>query len=122
MIGGNQKWKGAAPIFIKIVAVRIKGIVSVILVLFKSSGDSSKIDEPTLWIKKYLMVDSVLRFVWGFIIKGTMENILISILNHIINQLGADRIRRVDKINIEDNKNEFGEGFVYIIRGIVYSF
>lgn len=51
-----------------------------------------------------------------------MENILISILNHIINQLGADRIRRVDKINIEDNKNEFGEGFVYIIRGIVYSF
>lgn len=92
---GNQKWNGAAPVFISI-AEEIKIIVSfiklgakliknkLIIIANKNTADAK------VWIKKYFKEDSEENKFFGLIIKGIKDNKLISNPIHILNQEFAE--------------------------------
>lgn len=91
IISGNQKWKGAAPIF------RNKAeFIKIIRYLLKFWGKNSKKDNITIienskkieanaWVIKYLRVVSEEYIFFEFFIKGIIDIKLISKPIHILN-------------------------------------
>lgn len=87
---GNQKWNGAAPIFVKSVEFRIiignclnsRLLNEFIFVIIKIM-ENNKIVEARAWVIKYLMDDSVdIKFL-VLLKRGIIDNKLISSPNHI---------------------------------------
>lgn len=107
---GNQKWKGAAPVFINIAEV-IKIIVR--LIKFEVKLIKNKLitiakrntAEANAWIKKYFKEDSEENKFFGLIIKGIKDNKLISNPIHILNQEFAEIVIRVPEIKEIEKSN-----------------
>lgn len=90
---GNQKWKGAIPVFIiKEEAKMILILELKFVVIFHSIKKENKIIEnkrileAKAWVRKYFNVASEENRLFNFIVKGIKDNKLISnpiqILNH----------------------------------------
>jgi len=86
IISGNQKWKGAAPIFNnndELIIISINILISKIsliklfnIIIIKI--ENKKIVEANAWIKKYLIEDSVEYELFFFFNRGINDNKLIS--------------------------------------------
>lgn len=109
---GNQKWNGAAPIFNSIVELIIKFWYNK---LFKLNNKlnfiiyiietNKKISEAKVWVKKYLIADSLERIFLLSIIRGINDNKLISNPIHIPSQ-EEDEIEIIEPaINVDKNVN-----------------
>lgn len=88
IISGNQKWKGAAPIFIKNVVLRINEIYILVLTLYIKLIDiiiilNNIIVEAIVWVIKYFIAASEFCILLVFLIKGIIESRLISSPIHI---------------------------------------
>jgi len=87
---GYQKWRGATPSFNKI------DVISTILVIIIDGNihndnlDRSKILEPNLWARKYLIAASVSWVDFELFIRGINLNRFNSIAIHRNNQLALD--------------------------------
>ena len=112
---GIQKCAGAAPIFIKIAIKKINLIKDTFWNLYIRETDIKRAEELILWIMKYLMAASVLEFNGAPNIRGRIDNMLISILSHIIIQLEEERAMIIDIIITVEKRRTFGWGFVNII-------
>lgn len=105
---GSQKWKGAAPIFIKREVI----INKLIIVKFKNSFfknkniiiiDNNKIEEAIAWTKKYFNIDSLdIKFLLSDI-RGINDNKLISSPIQTPNQEVA--LIEIKVLIIKTNKN-----------------
>lgn len=88
---GNQKWKGAAPVFISIEEQIIKKINSlekefVFIRISIIINEKINIAEASAWVKKYFKEDSDENKFFVLIIRGIKDNKLISNPIHIPNQ------------------------------------
>lgn len=100
---GNQKWNGAAPLFINIeLQINIKTYSFEFV--FKVRGISKikilnkKIEEAKAWVKKYFREASEENKFFDLIIKGIKDNKLISNPIHILNQDEEEIVIVVPKI------------------------
>ena len=92
---GNQKWKGAIPVFIikeeaKIILINkfiflIKLLLNLIFIE-KSKTENKRIAEAKAWVKKYFNLASDVNKLLEFIQKGIKDNKLISKPIQILNQ------------------------------------
>lgn len=100
---GNQKWKGAAPIF-NIIEEQIEIEINSAFTnfIFKNKKYkiiiNKKIAEAIAWVKKYFKEDSEENKFFEFIIKGIKDNKLISNPIHILNQEFEEIAIKVPKI------------------------
>lgn len=108
---GNQKWKGALPIFIAIAeAINImknsfKLLVNFNLLNIKNNKtENKKTEEVRAWVKKYFKEASEENKFFVSIIKGIKDNKLISNPIHILNQDVDEIVIKVP--NIIDKKNK----------------
>lgn len=106
---GNQKWKGAVPLFISIVEqiniiILSLGSVSKFKGINKTTIPNKKIEEANAWVKKYFKEDSEENKFFDLIIRGIKDNKLISRPIHILNQENEEIVIKVpviiDKIKI----------------------
>lgn len=113
---GNQKWKGAAPIFSNR-ELLIKVLITSIFLGFGEDGlnirdpkitDKSRVAEAKAWTKKYLREASVENKFFEFVIKGIKESKLISKPIHAPNHELAEVEIKVPPINVNKNKNLVG--------------
>jgi hypothetical protein len=106
---GNQKWKGAAPIFniiVEEIAIEIK--LKLILKVENMKNKiikNKKIAEAIAWVKKYFKEDSEDIKFFETIIKGIKESKLISKPIQILSQEVEDTAIKVPKIIELKNKN-----------------
>lgn len=106
---GNQKWKGAAPIFVKSAELKI----NIIILLFNENGRfidieinlNNKIVEARACTIKYLIDASVAIMFFVSFIKGINDNRLISKPIHIPNQEWDEIEIIVLIINVDINNN-----------------
>lgn len=103
---GNQKWKGAIPIFI---IKEDKKIIFIIELNFSKDFKfiivnkiikKSKILEANAWVKKYFNEASEEYKLFDFIIKGINDNKLISKPIQTLNQEVEEILIKEPKINI----------------------
>lgn len=113
---GNQKWKGAAPIFnIRDELIRIdKGVVEIIKV-FGNLIDkdtritaNNKVAEAKAWVRKYFSDASLENKFRDVDIKGIKDNRLISRPIQAPNHEFADTVIKVPLIKVIRNKNLVG--------------
>lgn len=105
---GNQKWNGAAPVFVNIAEEKIKEILScwgVIINCDIKTIENNKIDEARAWVMKYLIDASVAIMFFELFIKGIMESKLISKPIHMPNQVWEDTVIRVLVSKVERKSN-----------------
>lgn len=105
---GNQKCKGANPLFIaKDKIIKISGINKIFISVKKKLIVIEKINkiEAKAWVKKYLIAASVLFFLKLISIRGIILIKLISSLNHVKNQELEETAKKVletkEKIKIK---------------------
>lgn len=113
---GNQKWKGAAPIFSK--SEELIKIETAVLFIAKELLElkikaaiitvNNRVAEAKAWVKKYFSEASVESKLLVFVIKGMKDNRLISNPIHAPNQELADTEIRVPLINVMKNKSLVG--------------
>lgn len=109
---GNQKWKGATPLFI------IKAEAKIIFIIFflfsnkKSHSikenkiiENNKILEAKAWVKKYFKDASDENKLLFFIERGIKDNKLISKPIHTLNQEEELILIKVPLINVKINKS-----------------
>lgn len=114
---GNQKWKGAIPIFI------IKEEAKIMLILelkfnnifhsIKKENkiiENNKILEAIAWVRKYFNEASEENKLFNFIVKGIKDNKLISKPIHTLNH-DEDLILIIVPINNVDKNNILYEFF-----------
>lgn len=109
---GNQKWKGAIPVFIINEEEIIKLIIKFLFIMFKFHSlikenkimENNKILEAKACVKKYFNEASEDKMLFVFIIKGIKDNRLISnpiqILSHEDEQIAiiVPKIKVIKKI------------------------
>lgn len=106
---GNQKWKGAVPIF----NINVKEIIighnsekyviwkEKLLIIIKEIIKNNIIEDDRAWIIKYLIEDSEDIKLLFLIIKGIKDNKLISNPIQILNHELAEIVMIVPKVNIK---------------------
>ena len=106
IIGGNQKWRGAAPTFNnREMRMNRPGIVG----LMESVAALPIITvEPRAWIKKYLRADSEEYEFWWEQMIGTKDKRLSSSPSQLENQELADTAIMVPEISVLKNKIRAG--------------
>jgi len=92
IISGNQKWNGAVPILVKraefIIIIKVEFIlgeinsVNIIIIII----ENRIIKEERAWVIKYFMADSDDNMFFVDVIRGMIDNKLISSPIHIPNQ------------------------------------
>lgn len=110
---GSQKWQGAAPILIKILNIKRKGV--------KWAGNkdricgekegiiaASKEAEPIVCAKKYFIAASDSWFEDVKVIRGSIDSKFNSILAQIIIQLFLERAIIVERNRVEMKRDEKG--------------
>lgn len=104
---GNQKWKGAAPLFNNKVDKINKSLklLFIIQLLLKNNIikiiANNKIDEAKAWVKKYFnLLSEVIKFFLPSFIKGINESKLISNPIHAPNQELEEIVIKEPEINI----------------------
>jgi len=104
---GNQKWKGAAPLFSNKVDKinKLLKLLLIIQLLLKNNiikiMANNKIDEAKAWVKKYFnLLSDVIRFFLPSFIKGINESKLISNPIQAPNQELEEIVIKVPEINI----------------------
>jgi len=107
---GNQKWKGAAPLFSNREEEIKEGIKLLKLILkFKNIKNikiaNKRILEAIACTKKYFKEDSEENKLFELIIKGIKDNKLISNPIQTLNQELAEIVIKVPKIIEKINKN-----------------
>jgi hypothetical protein len=113
---GNQKWKGAAPIFSNKAELMSTGIkvlwINEGLIILKVKAliviANNRVAEASAWVKKYFSEASVEKRFFVFVIKGIKDNKLISSPIHAPNHEFADVEINVPLINVIKNKNLVG--------------
>lgn len=116
MISGNQKCKGAAPIFISREEFIIIDIVGLKLFIMMDSKEfnmiieNSKVDEATTWVMKYFRDDSEDRTFSLLFIRGIIDNRLISKPIHIPIQEYDEMVIMVPIIVVDINSNLYKLG------------
>lgn len=106
IISGNQKWNGAAPIFVNRAELKINLKYNVKLMLYIKFIDIKIIDkssreEASAWVTKYFNEASDAIILLVFLIKGIMESRLISNPIHILIQEYEEIEIKVPIINVE---------------------
>lgn len=94
IISGNQKWKGAAPIFVsREESIIIDWIVEILLVFIEFRSDNTvsieirRIVDAIAWVMKYFIAASDLCLFFCLLISGMIDSRFISRPIHIPNQL-----------------------------------
>lgn len=108
---GSQKWKGAAPIFIKIAEFRIRGLIFSITsdwIIFKFDRvikiENIKMVDAKACVMKYFRAASDSYAFFCLLISGIIDRRLISRPIHILNQLFEDMVMVVPTIMEVVNK------------------
>lgn len=107
---GNQKWKGAIPVFIinedaKIILIfelKFRNVFHSIKKENKIIENNSKLD-ANAWVKKYFNEASEENKLFNFIVRGIKDNKLISKPIHTLNQEEEQILIIVPKNNVDKN-------------------
>lgn len=107
---GNQKWKGAIPVFIinddaKIILIFEFKFKKVFHSIKKENKiiENNKILEAIAWVKKYFNEASEENKLFNFIVKGIKDNKLISNPIQILNQEDEQILIIVPKKSVDKN-------------------
>lgn len=106
---GNQKWKGAIPVFNIKAEAKIILILAMLKFIFHSIKnenkiiENNKILEAKAWVRKYFKEASEENKLFNFIVKGTKDNKLISKPIHTLNQDEEETLIIVPKNNVNKN-------------------
>lgn len=113
MTSGNQKWKGAAPVFSKRAELiiieeqfwlKLNWLIKFILIIDIRIA-KSKIEEAKAWVRKYFNEASVDIKLFVLIIKGINDNKLISNPTQAPNQELEETVIIVLLIKVKKNNN-----------------
>lgn len=101
---GNQKWKGAAPLFIKSDEIIIHKVSFTLTVLDISYNiktvENNNIEDAIAWVKKYFKEASVVSGFFVSLIRGIKDNRLISNPIQALNQEDDDIVINVPTIKV----------------------
>lgn len=109
---GNQKWKGAIPLFIikeeakiKLIKLNFKSESFHSIKKYKEIIENNRVLEAKAWVKKYFKEASEVNKLLDFIERGIKDKRLISSPIQILNQEVEDTLIIVLKIKVKEKSN-----------------